>query len=129
MKKLIYCASAVAFVCGIAAIGFTVGCEKVRQDKDITITLSSDTISSTGAVTCVASLSVPLANTSNTVNTLFLPLEWWVGDPSLGTIAASAGYSAVYVSSTNAGANTISVRDQRGNSGTIGITQIETAAP
>jgi hypothetical protein len=95
----------------------------VQQNQDITISLSDDPISGVASVTCVASLTTPLSNSSNAISTLFLPLEWSVGNPSLGNIASSEGYSAVYVSTTNAGGNTISVKDQRGDSGTIGITQ------
>ena len=127
MKKFVTCAGVVALVCGSVAVGFMAGCEDVRENQDITIALSAETISGEGAVTCVASLTASMGGSGNAITTLFLPLEWRVGNTSLGTISSIEGYSAVYVSSGNVGANTISVRDQRGNSGTIGITQL--AAP
>ena len=139
MKKLVNRAAVATLVCGLVAMVFMAGCEDVQQNKDITITVSPDrnsvvdqlTISGPVAVTCVASLTSPMGGSSNAITTLFLPLEWWVRDTSLGSIVSSEGYSAVYVSSGNAGANTISVKDQRGISGTIGITQsavVESAA-
>ena len=124
MKKLITCAGIVTIMFGLIAMALMVGCEDVEQNQDMTITLSSDSVSGSAAVTCVAALTAPSTTTSNTITTLFLPLEWWVGNTEMGNISSSEGYSAVYVSNSGqTGANTISVRDQRGNSGTIGITQ------
>jgi len=52
--------------------------------------------------------------TTNT--TLVLPLNWSVSNPALGTIKASQGVTAVYESAGNVGENTVTVRDQTGNS-------------
>jgi len=124
MKKLITGTGMVTLVCGLIAMALMAGCEDAEQNQDITITLSSDSVSGSAAVTCVAALTAPSTTTSNTITTLFLPLEWWVGNTEMGNISSSEGYSAVAVSNSGqTGANTISVRDQRGNSGTIGITQ------
>jgi hypothetical protein len=124
MKKFVTCTGIAMLVCGLVAMALMVGCEDAQQNQDITITLSSASVSGAAAVTCVAAYTQPSTVTSNTITTLFLPLEWWVGNTEMGTIASSEGYSAVYVSkSGQTGANTINVRDQRGNSGTIGITQ------
>jgi hypothetical protein len=55
--------------------------------------------------------------------TLFLPLEWSVSDPSLGTIISSAGFSAVYRSTGKVGDNVVTVRDQGDAAGTTVVVQ------
>lgn len=54
---------------------------------------------------------------------LALPIEWRVTNPELGSINSGSANSAVYVSSGQAGANTIIARDQYGSEGFATVTQ------
>jgi len=56
-------------------------------------------------------------------NTLALPLEWRVSDPSLGQIVAMSGRTAVYRRTSANGVNTVTVRDQFEREGYVTITQ------
>jgi len=60
--------------------------------------------------------------TISIVSPLGGPYEWWVHDPTVGTISSSgSGESAVYTIKDEAGSNDIYVRDARGNIGAISI--------
>lgn len=54
---------------------------------------------------------------------LALPLNWTVGDRSLGRIFSSAGATAVYETTGKTGNNTIIARDQLGREGAVAINQ------
>ena len=107
----------------------TTGCESTESAEDV-ITVAVDPAG--GVLTgdnATATLTASLANTdTNSLEELVLPLEWRVSNGSLGSIANSAGLSAVYISNGNEGANTITVTDQIGRSGLAAISQVKAAA-
>lgn len=101
------------------AICFVIaGCETTERDMGITITPSAIVVGDNASISLTASQATE-------DQTLLLPLDWWVSNPELGTIVASSGYTAVYVSKGVAGVNIIGVRDQRNAKGVASITQEE----
>jgi len=96
--------------------GMMTGCESTETtDNAMTITPGSAVVSNdTALVTFTASL------TSTNV-ALILPLEWSVGDTSMGHIRAAAGMTAVYESTNKKGNNSIHVRDQGDSEGVASV--------
>lgn len=88
------------------------GCESTETtDNAIVVTPGSTIVTNDAAlVTFTASL------TSSNVS-LILPLEWTVGDSSMGHIRAAAGVTAVYEATSKTGNNTVHVRDQGDSEG------------
>ncbi len=104
----------------------TVACERSSTSADtIVVTPSSATlVDGSGSVLFTATAH------TNAPGPLFLPLEWTVDNPALGTIQATAGDSAVYTGTSGAhGANTITVRDRANAEGLALVTQPATAPP
>jgi len=98
----------------------TSACERSSTSGDtIVLTPSSATLENgSGSVLFTAT------SPTNAPGPLFLPLEWTVDNPALGTIQASAGDSAVYTGIPGAhGANTITVRDRANAEGLALVTQ------
>jgi hypothetical protein len=54
---------------------------------------------------------------------LALPLEWSVGNSSLGSIISVAGSNATYKANSAKGDNIVYVKDQYGNEGSAVVTQ------
>ena len=94
------------------------GCESTSTaDSAITVTPSAVTLTDSNRTVMLA------ASLASSNKVLVLPLNWSVSDPSLGTIKASQGLSAVYESTGHVGNNTVTVRDQASSDGLALITQ------
>lgn len=113
---------------GLAA-ALSMGCESTEtEESSIVVTVSPVDGVLIGA-NAAATLTASLGNSdTNNAESLVLPLKWSVANPSLGSLAKSAGLSAVYVSNGKLGANTISVHDQIGRSGVAAISQVQQSA-
>jgi hypothetical protein len=90
-----------------------VGCElNDNSTADVTIYPTAVTLSS-------ASIGV-VTFTATGGN---IPYTWSLSDNTLGTVYISTNATALYQSTTNAGVNTLTVRDSSGNSAFATITQ------
>lgn len=113
----------------------TTGCESTSTvEQTITVTPASSSLyflvpNGTNEAVELDRLSVTLTAQGNSTNTfLVLPLEWTVANGSLGRILSSAGVSAVYEAYPKDGVNSVTVRDQIGQSGVASITQTTEAS-
>lgn len=88
------------------------GCE-TTETTDNAIVVSPDS----AVVTNEAALVTFTASLSSSNVSLILPLEWTVGDSSMGHIRAAAGVTAVYEATNKKGNNTVHVRDQGDSEG------------
>jgi hypothetical protein len=118
MKKLLIGVLALALVV-VGAVFLVTSCENVQTAQDSVLNVNPAMLVVTGRV--VATFSV---STLNTNGQLYLPLEWTVSDPELGTIDHSDGLTAVYMMNDRVGVNTITVRDQAGASGLAVVDQL-----
>ena len=109
----------IAASAGILAVAWLLaGCEGSSTNRGITLSPSSVALTNrTGAVTFTAAAV-------DTNQTLFLPLEWQVSDPSLGRIVSSFGITAVYEGFGGQGNNTVIVKDQSDSEGVALVQQL-----
>ena len=131
---------ALASLAVIGACGWTTGCDRAETDTALAVDPARSTISGTGATVFLTAFDPDQgvytyspepseyraakaswdseASQTNALNSqLILPLKWQVSNPSLGRIARSAGYSAVYESFGGRGQNYVTVEDQVGREG------------
>jgi hypothetical protein len=94
---------------GLAAIAGWFGCEEAKGLRGLRIDPSN--------VTVTPSSNTVVFTVTGVTNLLALPLAWSVTDPSVGTIIANSGYTALYRSSRRSGQNIVTARDQYGNEG------------
>jgi len=107
-----------------AVLALAVGCEGSSTSATvIVLTPSSATlVKGEGSVLFTAGVS------TNSPAPLYLPLEWTVDNPELGTIQESAGVTAVYTGIPGAiGSNTVTVRDRANAEGLALVSQPATA--
>lgn len=113
-------------VCALA--GFFSGCETTEGDTT-GLTVSPSTYTSTNRSELIVfevgsgtnTFTNMIANSG--LRDLSLPLEWSLGNPSLGYIAAQSGYSCTYARGRADGIQTITVRDQYGAEGQATVDQ------
>lgn len=109
-----------------AALGgvlMTVGCEST-ETEDAAILIQGDFAASDAVQLGQITFTASLANSSsNSEETLVLPLVWSVSRSGLGRFLSSAGLSAVY-EAYDYGVQSVRVEDQIGRAGVLGITQI-----
>lgn len=115
--------SAVLLFAMLAMLGvgvvLTTGCESTStQEEVIKLTPVAATLSG-GAPTVTF-----FAYAASTNTPLVLPLEWSVAREDMGRVLSAAGVSAVYESKGKVGNNTITVKDQVGQSGVAAIEQL-----
>jgi 2-methylisocitrate lyase-like PEP mutase family enzyme len=106
----------------LGLVGLTVGCEST-DTEEVAILITSDAGTDEvqiGQITYTARLANSDTNSSES---LVLPLVWDVAEPSLGRIIESAGVTAVY-EMFDVGVQSISVEDQIGRKGVVGLTQL-----
>ncbi len=111
MKKMRILA-VIGMALAVVSVVLIGGCETTETtDNSMTITPGAVILSNdTSLVTFTASLA-------STNVALILPLEWSVGDSSMGHIRAAAGVTAVYESTNKKGNNTVHVKDQGDSEG------------
>jgi hypothetical protein len=93
------------------------GCENVQTTDNNIIEVSPTSLAVTGRYIVVYSVSAGS-------NSLYMPLQWSVSDPRLGTVTQSGALSALYQPNDLAGVNTITVRDQAEAVGFASIDQL-----
>ncbi|MDA0989693.1 MAG: hypothetical protein O3A51_02960 [Verrucomicrobia bacterium] len=103
----------------IAIAGFTLsGCEKAKNTRGLIIIPGFADLTS-GFTNFTQNFRVDPENLSD----LSLPLVWRVGNPALGVISSSGGFSAAYARTGQHGDNSIFVEDQYGAQGTATVRQ------
>ncbi len=98
------------------------GCETTDSQAGLGLDQSEVTI---GTEVAQVRLSVVSGISSN--QSLALPLEWSVSNPSLGSLTGASGLGATYVRNSRSGQNTVIVRDQYGKEGYATIKQLSGA--
>ncbi len=102
----------------VCTLILTTSCEDVTTDTTIRISPDAPEVNRNEVIVLTAALA------SGGTNNLFLPLEWSVSDPTLGTVVGRAGDTAVYQAGNRTGNNVIKVRDQTNNEGVTSVRQL-----
>ena len=103
-------ASVAVFAGFVSAMSLLSGCEEASGLRGLLVSPENVTLP-------VGSNTVVFTVTGGVTNELALPFEWWVSNPSLGSIIGASGRSATYRRSDNNGENVVTVRDQYDNEG------------
>ena len=128
-KSICWCLLVVAMGACIGLSLCMVGCEDASGVEGLTITPATATLSldvNTVELTVTAGTgngTNAMASAAGAID-LSLPLAWSVSDTSLGNIAESSGYTAIYARTSKNGDNIVTARDQYENEGHVAIKQV-----
>jgi len=103
----------------VMAAGVWTGCESAGNTDGLSISPSSPTLGSGSSNSTSA-----VVFTVGVRDSLALPLQWSVSNPSMGGIISASGSNATYVANAGkTGDNIITVQDQYGNKGSAVVIQ------
>ena len=93
-------------------VAFIIGCDSTSS-SDSTLTISPSSAYLNASVSTIVTLTASGGDSN---------YAWYASSSSLGTLH-TAGETALYQSTTNAGTNTITVTDDSGNTGSATVIQ------